>query len=184
MTEHALPTVIRTDRLELRPWQMGDVDDVLSYAPDPEWSRFLRMLPVPYTRGDAERFIASQLLLDRATHAAWAVTYESHPIGGINLRMNAEHGLAEMGYSIARIHWKRGFGTEAARAVIGAGFSTLSWLNRIYARADHRNTASQRVMEKIGMTKEGVLRQSRIERGEVIDEVWFAILRSEWRPAS
>lgn len=69
---------------------------------------------------------------------------------------------------------------EAARAVVDAAFSIHADLNRVCARADRENTASQRVMEKIGMTKEGVLRMSRIERGEAIDEVWFAILRSEW----
>ncbi len=177
----SLPTEIRTERLLLRPWHLDDVDDVFSYAKDPEWSRFLRMLPVPYTREDAHQFVTSQLLLDRGEHVAWAVTYEGHPIGGINLRLRLEHGLAEMGYSIARPRWNRGFCTEAASAVLDAGFSSIPYLNRIHARADDRNTASQRVMEKIGMTKEGVLRQSRIERGEVIDEAWFAILRSEWR---
>ena len=53
-------------------------------------------------------------------------------------------------------------------------------VNRIHARADNQNTASQRVMEKMGMIREGVFRKSRIERGEVSDEVWFAILREEW----
>lgn len=181
MNDQVLPDVIRTGRLELRPWRLGDVDDVFAYARDPEWSRFLRMLPRPYTRADAERFVAGQLLLDRTEHAAWAVTYQGRAIGGVNLRMNLDHGLAEIGYSIAKAQWNQGFCSEAARAVIDAGFSTVAELNRIHARADHRNTASQRVMEKVGMRKEGVLRQSRIERGEVIDEAWFAILRREWR---
>lgn len=48
------------------------------------------------------------------------------------------------------------------------------------AMADVDNTASQRVMEKVGMRKEGVLRQNRVERGEVIDEAWYGILRDEW----
>jgi RimJ/RimL family protein N-acetyltransferase len=137
------------------------------------------LVPRPYTREDAERFIAGQLLRDRAVHPSWAVTHEDRVIGGINLKFNLDHGLAEVGYSIARVHWNRGFCTEAARAVIEAAFSIHPDLNRIHARADDDNTASQRVMEKIGMTKEGVLRQSRIEGGEVIDEAWFAILRSE-----
>lgn len=181
MTRDPLLDVIRTERLELRPWRLGDVDDVFSYARDPEWARFLRMLPTPYTRQDAEQFVARQLLLDRVTHPAWAVEHEGSVIGGIGLRFNFEHGLAELGYSIARVHWNKGLCTEAARAVIDAAFSTHPDLNRVHARADNENTASQRVMEKIGMTKEGVLRMSRIERGEALDEAWFAILRSEWR---
>jgi len=46
--------------------------------------------------------------------------------------------------------------------------------------ADVDNTPSQRLMEKVGMTREGVLRQSRVERGTPVDEVWYGILRSEW----
>lgn len=179
----SLPEIIPTARLELRPWRLGDVDDVYSYAQDEEWSRYLRSLRRPYSRGDAERFIARQLLLDRATRPGWAVSLDGQVIGGINLRVKAEHRLGEMGYSIARSQWNRGFCTEAANAVVNAAFTTLPGLNRIRAMADVRNAASQRVMEKLGMLKEGVLRQNRVERGESIDEAWFGILRSEWSSA-
>lgn len=177
----SLPEVIQTARLRLRPWALGDVDDVLAYARDPEWSRFLRILPSPYERIHAEQFVARQILLDRVTHPAWAIAYEGTAVGGINLRFVFEHRLAEIGYSVARLHWSKGFVTEAAVAVIDAAFRTHPDLSRIHARADVENTASQRVMEKVGMTKEGVLRQSRVERGIAVDEVWFGLLRSEWR---
>ena len=176
----ALPDVIDTARLLLRPWTLTDVDDVLAYAHDPEWSKYLRILPRPYERMHAEQFVARQILLDRITHPAWAIVHEGAAIGGINVGFRFEHRLAEMGYSVARRHWNRGFVTEVARAVIDAAFRTHADLNRIHARADLENAASQRVMEKVGMTKEGVLRQSRVERDTAIDEVWFAILRSEW----
>ncbi len=175
-----LPDRIETERLLLRPFRLDDADAVLSYARDPEWSRYLRALPSPYGLPDAERFVAGQLLRDRVTHPSWAVVFEGAVIGGINVRFRFEHGSAEIGYSVARTHWNRGLCTEAARAVVDAAFSTHEELNRIEARADQANGASQRVMEKIGMTKEGVLRQSRIERGAVLDLAWFSILRSEW----
>ena len=101
-------------------------------------------------------------------------------IGGLNVRMRSEHRLGEMGYSIARQHWGQGFCTEAARAVLDAAFESCPGLNRVRAMADDENAASQRVMEKLGMTKEGVLRQNRVERDEVIDEAWWGVLRSEW----
>jgi len=173
--------VLETERLLLRPWRFGDVDDVLEYAQDPEWSRFLRTLPRPYEREHAEQFIARQLLLDRATHPAWAVQNQERVIGGVNARFDFANALGEIGYSIARAHWNRGYCTEAAKAVVDAAFSTLPELNRVQARADDRNTASQRVMAKLGMKKEGVLRQARVERGEPLDEAWYAILRSEWK---
>jgi [ribosomal protein S5]-alanine N-acetyltransferase len=180
MTPDALPEVIATARLELRPWSLDDVDDVYSYARDPEWSRYLHLVPVPYSRHDAELFLARQILLDRPTHASWAITFDGVAIGGINLRFLFGHRLAELGYSVARAHWNRGFCSEAARAVVDAAFERHSDLNRVRAFADARNTASQRVMEKLGMVREGVLRANRIERGEVMDEAWYGLLRSEW----
>lgn len=180
MAEPILPETIETDRLLLRPWALSDVDDVFAYAQDPEWSRFLRLLPRPYRRSDAEQFVARQLLLDRSVHTAWAIEREGSVIGGTGLRIKPEHRLAELGYSIAKAQWNRGYCSEAARAVIDAAFRALPELNRVHARADRRNEASQRVMEKVGMTREGLFRMSRVERGEVFDEVWYAIIRPEW----
>ena len=180
MTRETLPREIRTARLLLRPWKLGDVDEVFAYAQDPEWSRYLQMLPMPYERHHAEEFIARQILLDGVTHPAWAILHEGGVIGGINASFNFDHAFCEIGYSIARAHWNRGFCTEAASAVVDAAFRTHPDLNRVHARADDRNRASHRVMEKVGMLKEGVLRMSRIERGEAFDEAWYGILRSEW----
>lgn len=180
MEKIVLPEVIGTERLVLRPFRLADVDDVLAYAQDSEWSRFLRILPQPYEREHAEQFVARQLLLDRITHPAWAITLDGTVIGGVNLMFHLEHCSAEMGYSVGREHWSKGICTEAARAVIDAAFRTHRDLNRVYARADSNNVASQRVMEKVGMAKEGVLRSNRVERGEAIDDAVFSILRREW----
>lgn len=180
MERRPLPDIIRTPRLELRPWELGDVEDVLAYAQDEEWGRYLHLLPSPYERVHAEQFVARHVLADRETHPSWAVVFEGAVIGGINLRLDYPSRLGDIGYSIARRHWNQGLMTEAGKSVIDAAFSTLPDLNRIRAFADARNEASQRVMEKLGMTKEGVLRQNRVERGTILDEAWFGILRSEW----
>lgn len=184
MSEQRLPEVIETARLRLRPWRITDGDDVFAYAQKPEWSRYLRSLPRPYVRDDADRFIARQLLLDPVRHPAWAIELEGRAIGGINVSFNFEHASGEIGYSLDPAHWNEGLCTEAARAVVDAAFSTHAMLNRLCARADADNTASQRVMEKVGMQKEGVLRMSRVERGEAFDEAWFAILRPEWEAST
>ncbi len=175
-----LPEVIETARLGLRPWEPTDVEDVLAYGQDEEWAKYCRFIPSPFTRSDAEEFVAGQRLLNRTTHPAWAITLEGAVIGGINLRFDFTNGKGELGYAVARKHWSRGIGTEAAQAMMDAAFSTHVDLNRIYAMADAENVASQKVMEKVGMAKEGVLRMNRIERGQAFDEAWFGILRSDW----
>jgi len=101
-------------------------------------------------------------------------------IGGINIRFDFAHRVGELGYSIARTYWGRGLATEAARAAMDAAFAAYADLNRMRAVADARNVASLRVMEKLGMVREGVLRQNRLVRGEFMNEVWYGVLRTEW----
>jgi ribosomal-protein-alanine N-acetyltransferase len=82
--------------------------------------------------------------------------------------------------SIARAYWGRGLATEAARAAVDAVFSAYTDLDGMRAMADAGHVASLRVTEKLGMVREGVLRQNRLVRGEFINEVWCSVLRTEW----
>jgi RimJ/RimL family protein N-acetyltransferase len=175
-----LPEIIETERLTLRPYRLQDVADVFSYASDPKWARFLPAVPQPYTKKDAEKFIAGQILLDPETHQCWALSQNEVVIGGIDLRFDFEHQVGELGYSIAQTHWGKGLVAEVAGAVIDAAFTAYPDLNRIRAWADSRNAGSLRVMEKLGMIREGTLRQNYVNRGEFVDQVWCGILRSEW----
>jgi ribosomal-protein-alanine N-acetyltransferase len=75
---------------------------------------------------------------------------------------------------------RRGLATEAARAVITEAFEAYPQLMRVRAMADARNIRSHRVLEKIGMVREGLLRQNRLVRGALLDEVWYGVLRPEW----
>lgn len=174
-----LPELIETERLIVRPVALQDVEDVLAYAIDVEWARHLPV-PQPYTRRDAEEFVASQLLIDREKNPSWAMVLDGVVVGGVNLRLDVDNHACELGYSVARKHWGKGLATEAARAVIDEAFQTLADLNKVRSMADLRNGASQRVMAKVGMTREGVLRQNRLFRGEYVDEVWYGLLRGEW----
>jgi [ribosomal protein S5]-alanine N-acetyltransferase len=174
-----MPDEIRTARLVLRPFRDTDVDDVMTYATDEAWGRFLPV-PQPYGRADAERFLAAEAASDRAQQPSWAAVLEGRVVGGINLRISAEHRLAEIGYALARRVWGQGLATEAAQAVVDTAFRTLPDLNRIRAVADSRNVASLRLLAGLGMRREGVLRQNRVLRGAVVDEVWCGILRHEW----
>lgn len=174
-----LPRTLTTARLLLRPYTLHDTADILAYATDPEWGRYLPV-PQPYTETDAERHVATQLLLDHAQHAAWALEYERKVVGGINIRFFADHCIGEFGYGLAPSLWGRGLVTEAITVVVQAAFDTYPQLHRIRASADPRNTASLRIMEKLGMQREALLRQNRQMRGEWVDEAWCGILRHEW----
>jgi RimJ/RimL family protein N-acetyltransferase len=151
---------------------------VFAYASDHE---FFRYLPVPYveTLADEERFIAAQLLLDPESNPSWAITIGDVPIGGTDLRVEREKGRAEIGYGVGRTHWGKGYTTEAAGAVIDWAFASLP-IERLAATADVRNIGSWRVMEKLGMQREAILRSHEVVRGERRDTVVYSILRPEW----
>ena len=169
---------LRTERLLLRPLEFGDVDDVFSYASDPEMARYLA-LPQPYTRDDAVQYIARQVLNEWSTQPTFAIVFEGNVVGAISLRVDELHQKAEVGYALARAHWGMGLTLEAAMAVVGWAFERYG-LHRFGARADSRNRRSWRVMEKLGMTREGVLRGNTKLRDEHVDEVYYGVLREEW----
>jgi RimJ/RimL family protein N-acetyltransferase len=153
---------------------------VFAYAEDPKWARHLAaVVPWKYTRRDAEEFVAQSVLTSWDTNPIFAIEFDSRVVGGINLRIRQPHETAELGYSIAVPHWGKGLVPEAARAVVDWGFEEYG-LAKVYATADLRNVRSHRVMEKLGMVREGVLRSHAKVRGERRDEVVYGLLREEW----
>ena len=175
-------TTLRTDRLLLRPFQLTDVDDVYAYARDSEWSRYLPV-PSPYEYRHATEFVARSVLAAWDTSPVFAICLSGRCVGGINLRVDKSRGTAEIGYSIARAHWGKGLTTEAATAVIDWAFGEFG-LAKITAMADLVNTRSSRVMEKLGMSRDGVLRSERPSDADPEarqDMVIYSVLRDEWQ---
>ena len=172
------PPEIRTERLLLRPFRADDVDGVFSFSSDPQWGRYLEV-PMPYSRRDAEEFVAGAVLFDAGAKLRWAIVHEGHVSGFLNLMPSA--GTAEIGYGIARPLWGQGLVTEAVTAILRYGFDSLG-LARIYAYAVVDNEASWRVMEKLRMQREGFLRRHRMIRGEHVDDVLYSIVRDDWSP--
>ena len=169
-----------TERLRLRPLRSEDADAIYAYAKDPEYARCATLrYPRPYTRRSAEEFIARQLVASWSTHPAFAVVLDGVLVGGVALHIDKAREIAELGYDLARVHWGKGLIPEAALAVIDWAFGECG-LAKIYATADLRNGRSTSVMEKVGMTREGVLRGQRKGGGERVDEVYYGILRREW----
>ena len=172
---------LQTERLLLRPFDFRDVDDVLSYASEPEFGRYLPV-PQPYTRDDAVEFVAHRVLAEWSTRPIFAMVFERHVVGGVGLRVYASDERAELGYALAKQHWGKGLTLEAAQTVVGWGFERYT-LHKVYARADLRNRQSWRVMEKLGMDREGVLRGHNKLRDEHVDDVYYGVLREEWERA-
>ena len=174
-----LPESIQTPRLLLRRYKLTDAEDVYAYARDPEWGRFLITIEPPYERRHADAFVASHVLKDWRTEHTWALEHEGRVVGGLGLRPVHRHARAELGYALARSLWGRGLMTEAVTAVVDEAFRRLP-IRKICAIAIAANVGSTRVMEKVGMQREALLRQHRVQHGETFDEVHYGILREDW----
>ncbi len=179
--------VIETKRLKLRPFTMSDVDDVLEYTNDYEWARYqVNIPPLPFTRKDTEELVT--MFSDPAKWLKigmlqmFAITLEGKVIGEIVLNQRDEdrpNERVELAYSLSHQHWGKGLMTEAAIAVMNWAFKTYSF-NRMYAWSDPRNIGSYRVLEKLSMSQEGLLRKHIKWNGEFRDQLYYGILRQEW----
>lgn len=171
---------IQTNRLLLRAFEQEDARVVQWLAGAPEVALTTQHIPHPYEEGVAETWIAShQPSWESGGYLTLAVTTESDGVvGAVGLHINHAHRRGELGYWIGVPFWGRGFATEASRAVVRFGFEELD-LNRIQARHMVRNPASGRVMVKIGMKLEGVLREHAMIRGRFEDTAMHAILRAD-----
>jgi RimJ/RimL family protein N-acetyltransferase len=176
---------LTSERLVLRPFVAADSAAVRRLAGDRRVADTTLNIPHPYPERSAGEWIAGrEVEYARGDAVSWAITDRGTGdlLGAIGLHCNSRFQRAEMGYWIGVPYWNRGYATEAARAILRFGFETLG-LHRINAGHFARNAASGRVMEKIGMQREGVWRQHiRRDDGPFEDTVVYGILRSEWRP--
>ena len=109
----------------------------------------------------------------------FASAVEGEAAGGVGFVLQPDvHRLsAEIGYWLGEAYWGRGIATEALRAVTAFAFEAHG-LVRLFAGVFAWNTASMRVLEKAGYVREGVLTQSAIKDGKIIDQVLYAITRT------
>ena len=156
------PEIIETDRLILRKPCLDDAHAVFEgWARHSEVTRFLTWHPHESMEQSRALLQRSIVAWDGETHFRYLleVRDDSSPAGMIELRM--EPYKMSFGYTGARDHWGRGYMTEAVRASIDWAFQQPQ-IFRVYATTDVDNAPSRRVMEKAGMTCEGVLRRESI----------------------
>lgn len=173
---------IQTDRLVLRPFSLTDAPAVQRLAGDRDIASTTLSIPHLYEDSMAEQWINThQERYEKGELVNFAITFSSDKplIGAIGLSINQPYESAELGYWIGKPYWNRGYCTEAAKAAVQYAFAELG-LNRVYTTYLKRNPASGRVMQKIGMTYEGRLREHVIKWGTFEDLEQYGILKRDY----
>ena len=166
---------LRTGRLLLRAFRVGDVADARAYRDDPEFARFLPHVAQPFTVGDARAFVARNMAEPWETSPVFAVELGGVVIGTVNLEVDRAARSAMLGYALGRRWWGRGVATEAAGAAVAWAVGAYG-LRRVWASTDARNVRSRRVLEKLGMTCEAVRVADHPGRdGVMVDEAVYGM---------
>ena len=176
---------LRTSRLILRPYTIDDLDDLYDMQSRPEVTRYLLfdVRDRVQARKSLEDRIRTTVLDQEGSSLTLAVVLPETAavIGDVVLFWTSrEHRQGEIGYIFHPDQSGKGYATEAAREMLRLGFEGLG-LHRIVGRLDARNTASARVLERLGMRREAHFVQNEMVKGEWTDEIVYALLEDEWR---
>jgi RimJ/RimL family protein N-acetyltransferase len=169
----------------VRPWgKPGDAEAIVAACNDRAIAEFLDMIPQPYTRSDANAYLdICRVGWRDGTFSNFAVVLDGQAVGSIGIRWKEpDQGVAEVGYWVAADARGTGVCTRALR-LVATWVLARPGMVRLQLRAAEENVASQRVAEKAGFTREGVLRSSHYNArlGKRIDWAMFSLLRDELR---
>lgn len=175
--------VIETERLVLRKVEMRDAADMFEYSKDPLVAKHV-LWDAHTSISDTKGYLRYMIRKYRCGDpSSWGIEEKASGkiIGTIGyMWYQAENSSCEVGYSLARAHWNKGYMTEALSAVLDYTFYELRF-NRVEAQHETDNGASGAVMRKCGMVKEGTLRQRLYNKGRYVDVDLYAVLRKDYR---
>jgi diamine N-acetyltransferase len=166
-------------KVRLRAIERVDLPSFVKWINDPEVTQFLELNP-PMSMEDEEKWFAS---LQKSDDKVFSIdTKDGKLIGNVGLmRLNWKDRCVLIGIMIGeKEYWNRGFGTDAIETLLGYLFDELG-LNRVYLIADERNVGAIHCYEKLGLKKEGLLRQNRYKNGVHTNDVEMSLLRQDWQ---
>ncbi len=175
---------IETERLILRSFRDEDLETFLRYRNDPLVAEY-QGWSIPYSREKGLAFLAQMASATPGTAGQWyQIALEVKSTGA--MIGDCAFGLldedpqqAEIGFSLAREYQRMGYAAEAVTALLGYLFETLG-LHRVRAICDEENSASARLMERVGMRQEAHFIENLYFKGRWSSEYWYAMLRREW----
>jgi RimJ/RimL family protein N-acetyltransferase len=175
--------MITTERLEIRYFRPEDAEPFSGYRSVPEIARF-QSWTAPFSLAEAEHTVARFAAGD-PLEPGWfqyAIALDGRLIGDIGLNTFDNLMQADIGYTLAPQYHGKGYATEAVGGLLEHLFTERD-LHRVSAEVDARNTASARLLERLGFQQEGFRPQNTWFKGEWTDDLLFGLLQSNWRSA-
>lgn len=173
---------MKTDRLAFRKLTLEDKEAIFHYASDPEVTKYV-LYPTHTSLEDSITFIHQTMMkYDKNEVSCWGVTLlkTKQLIGTADfIWWNTDHRKAEIGYCFSKEYWNQGYATEALMGLITFGFTCMD-LNRVETRCFEENEASARVMQKAGMTHEGLLREALYAKNQFWNIHCYSILKKDY----
>jgi RimJ/RimL family protein N-acetyltransferase len=176
---------LETERLRLRPFELGDLDVLHEIYSDAGVVRYL--YEEPSSRAELVRALERKRARTGLSaegdgiSAAVSLRETGQVVGDVSLVWTSEaHRQAELGFVMHPAWHGRGYATEAARPLLAFAFETLG-VHRVIGRLEARNAGSARVLEKLGMRREAHLVENEWVKGEWQSELVYAILDRDWR---
>lgn len=170
--EHGNPTSLTRGIPGGRSALQRNDREVVRYTGDPKY---------PYTKEDALADIRSFLEEENKSRVTRTILADGRPIGIVYFYLPWRgQKSVELGYWLGKQYWGQGISTYAAKQLCDFAFRTLD-INRICASALEVNVGSWRVMEKLGMRREGTFIKAIYQDGEFFNDLYYAVLREEYR---
>jgi len=177
MSPVPVSVLLRTSRLILRPWRLGDEGALVRYVNNRKiWLNVRDSLPFPYTIEDAMQWVHLSATL---THqVSFAMEWQHEAVGAIGLILQEDvyRSSAEIGYWLGEPFWGQGLMTEAVDRVTEWALYEFG-LRRLWTGVFEHNKASMRVLEKCGYALEGISKKAVMKDGEIWDEYRYAIVK-------
>jgi len=178
----AAPRIV-TERLVLTALRADDAAALLAYRENPAVQRYQTWSPT--SLGEVRQFISDVNDTPFDTPGTWfqlaiRLRDDEQLVGDVGVHfLSAESRHVEIGFTVAPEWQGRGLGSEAITGLLGYLFDSLD-KHRVVASVDPANRASIALLRKVGMREEGLFPKSLLIRGEWVDDMVFALSRSEW----
>lgn len=183
MTKIDVFPILETERLTLRQVTQEDADNLLVYLSDVDVMKYYGLEPFKSINDAFDEISWYQSIFEKGTGIRWGITLKEQDeiIGSCGFfNKVAQHHRAEIGFELSKEHWGKGIASEAIKTVLYYGFEQMD-LQRIEALIEPPNITSQKVVERQGFIREGLLRNYEYTCGKFDNLYMYSLLKQDYQ---